>query len=86
MTSKYCNWVKSCKHSWWCADDYNPKRDNHKCFIPYTNADRIRSMSDEELAIWHEQYCPNREDNMECQKESCAKCWFDWLKEEWIND
>lgn len=48
-----------------------------------TNADRIRAMSDEELARWiattaddncpdtaHERYCDNR----------CGECWLDWLK------
>lgn len=48
-----------------------------------TNADRIRAMTDEELARWiattaddncpdtaHERYCDNR----------CGECWLDWLK------
>ena len=50
---------------------------------PKTNADRIRAMTDEELARWiattaddncpdtaHERYCDNR----------CGECWRDWLK------
>lgn len=50
---------------------------------PITNADRIRAMTDEELARWiattaddncpdtaHERYCDNR----------CGECWLDWLK------
>ena len=50
---------------------------------PQTNADRIRAMTDEELARWiattaddncpdtaHERYCDNR----------CGECWLDWLK------
>jgi hypothetical protein len=46
-----------------------------------TNADRIRKMSDEELAEWHEIYCPGREDiDLACTKESCRDCWLDWLK------
>ena len=50
---------------------------------PTTNADRIRAMSDEELAEWHEIFCPNREDiDLTCTKESCHDCWLEWLKEE----
>lgn len=48
-----------------------------------TNADRIRSMTDEELAGWlatndtcsspeHERNCNNR----------CGECWLSWLKQE----
>ena len=60
--------------------------------IPYTdkswrktNADRIRSMSDEELAVYMafvgkvNKGCPVMSIN--CQ-ESCNKCWLDWLKGE----
>ena len=59
---------------------YDPKSVTNQNQL--TNADRIRAMSDEELAVWHEQYCPNREDiDTKCQKESCEMCWLDWLKE-----
>ena len=49
-----------------------------------TNADRIRAMSDEEMAAFMERTitfagCPSLPIN--CQ-ESCAKCWLDWLKQE----
>lgn len=53
---------------------------------PKTNADRIRAMSDEELAEWLYEYgggAPN------CDKElgtfdykRCADCWLDWLQQE----
>ena len=53
------------------------------CFEPQTNADRIRAMSDEELAKWHKQiiegYCPVP--TSECRSE-CKGCWLDWLKQE----
>lgn len=52
---------------------------------PKTNADRIRAMSDEELAValnrhcscsslrtWHKGMCD----------QSCVDCWRDWLKKE----
>lgn len=51
-----------------------------------TNADRIRAMSDEELAEWlaaHNErsaVCPNFGAH-DCQA-SCIQCWLDWLKEE----
>lgn len=53
---------------------------------PRTNADRIRTMSDEELAYWYFNeffrkvpYC--RKD--ECYEDSpCEECLLDWLKEE----
>lgn len=51
-----------------------------------TNADRIRSMTDEELAEWLAKHnersavCPNFGAH-DCQA-SCRKCWLDWLKQE----
>lgn len=49
-----------------------------------TNADRIRSMSDEEFATAIDEYvgCPFREN--ECRKYhyDCKACWLDWLKQE----
>ena len=54
-----------------------------RLYVGKTNADRLRSMTDEELARWiattaddncpdtaHERYCDNR----------CGECWLDWLK------
>lgn len=58
-----------------------------------TNADRIRSMSDEELAVLLEGcICPsdpckkvvNRE--RQPDKKMCQSCWLDWLKQEVQND
>jgi len=48
-----------------------------------TNADRIRSMTDEELARWlsdmHDSVtCPNYGDT-DCNP-SCRVCWLDWLQ------
>lgn len=54
---------------------------------PITNADRIRSMSDEELADWLGVYC-NGQTAQEVGKPcasgmgSCEECWLDWLKGE----
>lgn len=51
----------------------------------WTNADRIRAMSDEELAVMFFNYhfsftCPEQGCH-EC-KESCMDCWLEWLKKE----
>ena len=51
---------------------------------PITNADRIRSMSDEKLA----KYCAWLEDPQACyiwedyDNQDCISQWIDWLKEE----
>ena len=54
--------------------------------IAPTNADRIRAMSDEELAefIAQQGSCPTLPDGTspESCKESCYGCWLDWLKQE----
>ena len=51
-----------------------------------TNADRIRAMSDEELAEFMKPYdsgCPrwNGKEPMPCSmRTNCRDCWLDWLK------
>lgn len=59
--------------------EYHPK--------PITNADRIRSMTDEELADWLGVYCNGQtaqEVGKPCVSDmgSCEECWLDWLKRE----
>lgn len=54
---------------------------------PKTNADRIRAMTDEELANWLGVYCNGQtaqEVGKPCVSDigSCEECWIDWLKEE----
>lgn len=44
-----------------------------------TNADRIRLMSDEELAEWMAQYERCVEHKRKCDSK-CHLCWLDWLK------
>lgn len=57
-----------------CCDYFNPR----------TNGDKIRQMSDEELAKKFGYPCPPlykkhcRGDN----PEECAECWLNWLKQE----
>lgn len=49
---------------------------------PITNADRIRSMTDEELAEFLAQTgCRRADDDMYClMQRRCKDCWLDWLK------
>ena len=55
---------------------------------PKTNADRIRSMTDEELARILAEGCHGTIECPNCCGEytgtikSCTECWLDWLKEE----
>ena len=49
-----------------------------------TNAERIRAMSDEELAIMLNRMCPTMQTPQECNKYwrvGCQCCWADWLKQ-----
>ena len=62
---------------------FNPKKK------PITNADRIRSMTDEELAKWisEEYYVPHCPTGDGCPDDlgdhgGCNVCWMKWLKEE----
>ena len=62
-----------------CADN------GFAAYAPQTNADRIRGMSDEELAETYAGGCPNG-DRLNCGKyylhggRDCFNCWLDWLK------
>ena len=56
---------------------------------PMTNADRIRSMTDEELAKWisEEYYVPHCPTGDGCpddlgDHDGCDVCWMKWLKQE----
>ena len=79
--NKFCRWYGA--YIGWHGCE-NGKRK------PFTNADRIRSMSDEELAALCENGCPPRrgcpdltkEDVDKSYHELCQKCWLDWLRQE----
>lgn len=55
---------------------------------PRTNADRIRAMTDEELAAWISEVTDDgcgmcAPGHYDCNgKDSCAPCWLEWLKQE----
>jgi len=83
---------KNCKHYHhdWCSkvhdDPYPDMERNCKHYVVATNADRIRAMSDEELAeVLDGSICPqgyNQLGECEASKEICHDCWLDWLKQE----
>jgi len=54
--------------------------------VPATNGDRIRAMSNEELATFFDSFSPCPPDAPECQIpsniEQCRKCWLNWLNAE----
>ena len=49
-----------------------------------SNADRIRAMTDEELAEYMSIYCcSHKTHDPRCQQfKDCGLCWLDWLKQE----
>lgn len=52
---------------------------NIKC----TNADRIRSMSDKDLAEFMSVYADSRcPEGVSCSIYGCEFCWYEWLKRE----
>lgn len=68
-----------------CQHNSNP-RDNELCRIcdgKQTNADKIRNMSDEELASWYVIKCEIMM-GTKCQKpfKTCKDCILDWLQSE----
>ncbi len=54
-------------------------------YEPVTNADRIRAMSDEELAEWLERWCKDAEPCWDCPMNECpleeSVTWLNWLQQ-----
>ena len=76
----------SCAKADWCeqADRVEDYCINHE-ERPMTNADRIRAMTDEELADWLYMWAGgapscDRELQEKPDTKSCRDCWLDWLK------
>ena len=83
MTCKQCKYITVCMAQ---ADGlgqvFDPNYDGeHGCtdFVPFTNADRIRAMSDEELAafIVDEVLCIKRD----WMRETAHPAWVNWLQQ-----
>ena len=68
-----------------CCDCCDGTDANHECYekkpMP-TNADRIRAMSDEELAWFYAVKISSCYGCESSTTEDCAKCWLDWLQQE----
>lgn len=64
--------------------DYPPYLDYPKPHKPITNADRIRAMTDEELAdCFSKLSCWPNAGKEDCRGvANCMDCWLDWLKQE----
>lgn len=90
MTDSIC---LRCNHKRYCETGVTQPSEN-SCitgcsrFEPkpqQTNADKIRAMTDEEMAVWlsdmHDTTtCPNYGD-YDCSP-SCRRCWLAWLQKE----
>ena len=88
------DWCVMCKHEGrdlydgCCECEYPENSDDPPAKYkpkPMTNADRLRAMSDEELAKYFGEVktwggCPNH-GARNCT-ENCADCWLDWLRQE----
>ena len=53
-----------------------------EAFSQATNADRIRAMTDEDIAMLLQPGCPPRLQCPDKPPHDCYKCWLDWLKQE----
>lgn len=87
MLSGDCNTCINCilpSYSATCVE-CGLSRKNYK---PQTNADRIRNMSDEELAnlfseiVDCERGCDARKDKCWMTDSTCCLAWLDWLRQE----
>lgn len=56
--------------------------DNGSQFKPMTNADRLRAMSDEELAMLLQPICPPIPRCPDEPPHNCRMCVFNWLRQE----
>lgn len=68
----------------WFGEDDCPYEN---CPIPRTNADRIRAMTDAELAqflsveTWGLPPCTQLIDSETCVQPDCTGCWLEWLRQ-----
>ena len=54
-----------------------------RCIEPMTNADRIRAMSDEEMAefIISIPMCVGEDEDLNCEIDVCKECFLKWLQQ-----
>ena len=71
----------------WCekiVDSPDPEKVRDCAYFrEMTNADKIRSMSDEELAeaIISIPMCVGTDDDKDCEKDGCKDCFLNWLQQ-----
>jgi len=92
FTCEKCSWLAYANGVCICSYSGRPTTRNDSCMAwktsIVTNADRIRSMTDETLAELMVSECPPNyphECNVYEQNDGnldCTKCWLNWLKEE----
>ena len=77
-----------CERRWFC--DINPDEcDAWPDPVPQTNADHIRSLTDEELAeLLSRPWCENHRFDSDCRrfKADCVACAADWLNQRYEED
>ena len=85
----FSNQVFCTIHHWHNGEREDASRCSYFKKKPMTNADRIRSMTDEELAefMFTANGCPMWVSEYSCKEDKgCAgakgACWLDWLKQE----
>ena len=72
-----------CECRWYCDIDPN-ECDAWPDPVPMTNADHIRSMTDEELAEWYGEGMCGGQTVDACREKfhgNCSACALDWLKQ-----
>ena len=75
----------TCRNEYCCVEtDLRKIRSECEYYRPITNADRIRSMTDEELADYFSELSCFPGANRDICKvaANCMDCWLDWLKQE----
>lgn len=87
------DWCVMCKHEGralfdgCCECEYPENSDDPPTKYepkPMTNGDRIRRMTDEELAVEATAHggCPHNCETPDDMDTDCVKCWLDWLRGE----
>lgn len=92
MTCKQCKYIAACMaeaHS--LGQVFDPNYDGeHRCtdFVSFSNADRIRSMNDEDLAKWIDwlfgrcEWCDiDKIATDDCNDVECTPCILKWLQQ-----
>lgn len=89
----WLRWVTTTNTAYYCEFNGQPISDLKDCCQAWkstiqTNADRIRSMTDEELSSWLNDHadcnsrCEALNDRCMWSDSTCMEAWLEWLKEE----